>query len=266
MTVPAEVGVDGDTKVLLGDGTEKPIRDIRPGEKVLAADPETGEQSARDVIATWPHKDTVQQLVLADGSTIDTTAGHPFWNLTEGEWLPAKALHLGDLLLDSSGSPAAVVGLREGYSRSVEVFNLTVDTAHTFFVVAGETAVLVHNRCGDDPNLPGIAKSNYRGRFIATMRNGGFQDLPNDWDAHHAIPQEYRNHPEFVDFDFDAPSNIRGIPGGRMKSRGANVHQDITLQWKYFKETNPNATRAQIEAYAAQIDRGYSAYFWAEPK
>jgi hypothetical protein len=88
--------------------------------------------------------------------------------------------------------------------------------------------------------------------------------LPDDWDAHHAIPQEYRNHPEFGDFDFDAPSNMRGVPGSRMKSRGANIHQEITNQWKWFHDVNPNPSRAQIEEFTGQIDRGYGAYFWAE--
>nr|WP_233628340.1 RHS repeat-associated core domain-containing protein [Saccharopolyspora sp. HNM0986] len=119
---------------------------------------------------------------------------------------------------------------------------------------------------GRDPEFPSISKDNYRGRFNAWLNKNGFQRLPKDWDAHHAVPQEYRNHPEFHDFDFDAPSNMRGIPGSRMGSRGANVHQEITNQWKWFHDLNPNPTRAEIEDVTSQIDRGYGEYFWAEPK
>ncbi|WP_433435436.1 hypothetical protein [Nonomuraea sp. CA-141351] len=121
-------------------------------------------------------------------------------------------------------------------------------------------------RPGYDPAFPTIKLTNWRGRFNAWLHKNGYKRLPEDWDAHHAIPQEYRNHPEFANFDFDAPSNVRGIPGSRMNSRGANVHQDIANQWKWFKEINPNPTRAQIEDFARQIDRGYGAYFWGEPK
>ncbi|MFF3920719.1 hypothetical protein ACFYZB_46510 [Streptomyces sp. NPDC001852] len=103
-------------------------------------------------------------------------------------------------------------------------------------------------------------------RFNAALNRDGMQRLPKDWDAHHAIPQEFRDHPEFAGFDFDAPSNMRGIPGSRMQSRLANVHQDITNQWKWFGDMNPNATRAEIEDFADQIDRGYGAYYWGEPK
>jgi hypothetical protein len=133
-------------------------------------------------------------------------------------------------------------------------------------VLAGDTPVLVHNCNGFDPDFPTIALGNYRGRFQATLNKNGLKRLPDDWDAHHAIPQEYRDHPEFLNFDFDVPSNMRGVPGSRMKSRGANVHQNITDQWRYFRDMNPNPTRAQIEDFAGQIDRGYGDYFWREPK
>ncbi|WP_207892417.1 hypothetical protein, partial [Streptacidiphilus pinicola] len=119
---------------------------------------------------------------------------------------------------------------------------------------------------GYDPEFPTIKLTNYRGRFNAWLGKNGFQRLPDDWDAHHAIPQEFRDRPDFAGFDFDAPSNMRGIPGSRMNSRLANVHQEITNQWKWFGDLNPNATRAQIEDFARQIDRGYGDYYWGEPK
>jgi hypothetical protein len=117
-----------------------------------------------------------------------------------------------------------------------------------------------------DEEFPSIKLDNYRGRFNAWLGKNGYKRLPADWDAHHAIPQEYRNNPQFRDFDFDAPSNMRGVPGSRMRSRGANVHQEITNQWKWFGDTNPNPTRAQVEDFSRQIDRGYGDYFWREPR
>lgn len=70
-------------------------------------------------------------------------------------------------------------------------------------------------------------------------------------DAHHRIPQEYRNRPDFKDFDFDAPSNIQGIKGSRAD---VNDHQQITNKWAEFRSANPYATRAQIESFARDID------------
>ncbi|MGP3952381.1 DUF6531 domain-containing protein [Streptomyces sp. 7N604] len=115
---------------------------------------------------------------------------------------------------------------------------------------------------GMDPEFPTIRLDNYRGRFQAALHRDGRQRLPADWDAHHAIPQEYRGHPEFADFDFDHPSNMRGILGSRSGSRATNHHQDITNHWADFRAANPNATRAEIESFARTIDEGYRDYYW----
>ncbi|MEU0880187.1 RHS repeat-associated core domain-containing protein [Lentzea sp. NPDC005914] len=121
-------------------------------------------------------------------------------------------------------------------------------------------------RAPEDPN---IAKDNWRGRYNADLGRQGKPRLPDDWDAHHAIPQEYRNHPEFKDFDFDAPSNIRGVPGSRTNSpnhgRADNHHQDITNRWADFGRQNPNANRSQIEDFARRIDEEFGGSFWYWP-
>ncbi|MEU1333646.1 DUF6531 domain-containing protein [Streptomyces sp. NPDC005865] len=115
---------------------------------------------------------------------------------------------------------------------------------------------------GMDPEFPTIRLENYRGRFQAALSRDGRQRLPKDWDAHHAIPQEYRGHPEFTDFDFDHPSNMRGILGSRSGGRATNHHQDITNRWADFRDANPNATRAEIESFGRTIDEGFRDYYW----
>ncbi|MGX1909830.1 DUF6531 domain-containing protein [Streptomyces phaeochromogenes] len=115
---------------------------------------------------------------------------------------------------------------------------------------------------GMDPEFPTIRLENYRGRFQAALHRDGRQRLPADWDAHHAIPQEYRGHPDFADFDFDHPSNMRGILGSRSGGRATNHHQDITNHWADFRTANPNASRAEIESFARTIDEGFRDYYW----
>jgi hypothetical protein len=51
-----------------------------------------------------------------------------------------------------------------------------------------------------------------------------------------------------------------------MQSPLANVHQEITNQWKWFGDMNPGASRAEIEDFADQTGRGYGGYYWGEPK
>ncbi|MFE1901437.1 ricin-type beta-trefoil lectin domain protein [Streptomyces yangpuensis] len=258
------------TMVLLANGGSKPIEKLAAGDEVRATDPETGETGAKAVTATIYTEDdkkyTDLSIQTGDGvKTITTTDHHPFWSESDQVWKDAGDLKPGESLRTDDGAAVSVAAIRT-YEAFNETYNLTVADLHTYYVLAGAMPVLVHNCNGFDPDFPTIALGNYRGRFQATLNKNGFKRLPDDWDAHHAIPQEYRDHPEFSDFDFDAPSNMRGVPGSRMKSRGANVHQDITDQWRYFRDMNPNPTRAQIEDLAGQVDRGYGDYFWREPK
>src|SRR5262249_25600536 len=59
------------------------------------------------------------------------------------------------------------------------------------------------------------APDNHRGRYNAQQHAEGCPRLPDEYDAHHRIPQEYMDHPEFKDFDFHHPSNIQGVKGSR---------------------------------------------------
>ena len=105
------------------------------------------------------------------------------------------------------------------------------------------------------------APENYRGRYNAAQHAEGKARLPDDWDAHHRIPQEYRDHPEFRDFDFHAPSNIQGVKGSRAD---VNLHQDVTNLWADFRKANPQATRAQIEDFAQEMDVRFQKHWWSQ--
>jgi RHS repeat-associated protein len=159
-TPRAGCSFDADTLVLLADGAWVPISQIEIGDRVLAADPVTGEQDAREVTHTWVHDDTLVDLVVGvdddagDGpagaaavSAVTTTADHPFWSETSDAWLPAQELTPGEQLLTADGDTVAVVGLDHDSARIDVAYDLTVDSLHSYYVLAGETPVLVHN-CG----------------------------------------------------------------------------------------------------------------------
>jgi hypothetical protein len=119
---------------------------------------------------------------------------------------------------------------------------------------------------GDDPESDGQksparapATDNHRGRYNAERHAKGKSRLPDDWDVHHRIPQEYAEHPEFGGFDFHQPSNLQGVKGSRAD---VNVHQRITNDWAEFRRLNPRATRAQIDEFARQVDQNYSSEWW----
>ncbi|MEV6369644.1 polymorphic toxin-type HINT domain-containing protein [Micromonospora musae] len=134
----------GDTKVLMADGTAKPISEVKVGDEVEAADPESGESGDRRVSNLWIHEDDLRTLEVA-GSVLTTTEDHPFWNATDQEWQPASALEPGDRLADSDGRTVVVTGRVSESSGRAAAYNLTVDGLHTYYVVAGDAPVLVHN-------------------------------------------------------------------------------------------------------------------------
>jgi len=83
--------------------------------------------------------------------------------------------------------------------------------------------------------------------------------LPDDYDAHHRIPQDYIGHPEFAGFDFHDPSNLQGVKGSRAD---VNVHQRITNDWAAFQAQHPHAPRAQIEEFAKEMDDKYAEHWF----
>ena len=169
----------GDTLVLMADGTTTPISQIQPGDLVWATDPETGTSTAEEVLAIWVHQDTLINLALtAEGqlanpadpsttvglTTIVTTADHPFWNHTDQQWQPATSLDPGDLLLAADSTLPTIVGLLPYTQHTNDAYNLTITAPHTYYVLAGETPVLVHNTQGCGPDLKEFPDvSNLRG-------------------------------------------------------------------------------------------------------
>jgi RHS repeat-associated protein len=138
-----------DTKVLMADGTTKPISEVRVGDKVLATDPETGEEGPRTVTHLWIHDDQLVDLGLAGGKAITTTEDHPFWNETDQQWQQAQQIEPGELLRTATGERLAVAGLNWTTSHAGSAYNLTVADIRTYYVIAGTTPVLVHNTCPD---------------------------------------------------------------------------------------------------------------------
>ncbi|MFI1769752.1 polymorphic toxin-type HINT domain-containing protein, partial [Streptomyces sp. NPDC020800] len=141
------------TPVLLKNGKTKPIGKIRPGDKVAAADPQSGKhKGTRTVTAQLVHHDNDLVKVTvraADGNlaTLDTTANHPFWDDTTHAWVPAGRLRSGHSLNTAKNGHVQVAGV-ETKPGEADMYNLTVEDLHTYYVLAGQTPVLVHNSNG----------------------------------------------------------------------------------------------------------------------
>ncbi|MEV0635021.1 polymorphic toxin-type HINT domain-containing protein [Streptomyces sp. NPDC050619] len=140
------------TDVLMADGTTKNIEDVELGDEVQATDPETGETGSREVTRLIITEDDkyFNELSIATEDGIEhltATHEHPFWSQSEDKWIEAGALEPGMTLLTDDGDTVIVTGNR-AYTKHAKTYNLTVDDLHTYYVLAGETPVLVHNSNG----------------------------------------------------------------------------------------------------------------------
>jgi Pretoxin HINT domain len=170
-----------DTPVLMADGKEEPIADVKVGDKVLATDPETGKTAARRVVALIRHsgKHTMVDLTLSDGSKITSTDGHPFWDATTKTFTDAIDLQVGDEVLSDNGRLLTIA--RENvYVETLTAYNLQIDGIHTYY--AGTTPVLVHNSCVQ-PNLydlPTAARTTSNEDYVFDRLSGPNHGIPRD--------------------------------------------------------------------------------------
>jgi len=137
------------TKVLMADGHEKKIKDIKQGDKVRATDPETGKTQSRTVekLITTKHDKDFATITVLDGgksSKIVATVTHPFWVQSKRAWVDAGHLKPGMQLHTASGLAVAISAVRIWHRQHL-THDLTVAVTHTYYVLAGTTPILVHN-------------------------------------------------------------------------------------------------------------------------
>ncbi|MGW3071872.1 polymorphic toxin-type HINT domain-containing protein [Kitasatospora sp. NPDC001132] len=193
------------TLVLLADGSSKPIGDVQAGDSVLATDPQTGETATEpvtDVIITPDDHEFTDLTLTSDAGprappvTSTSTQHHPYWNETTQRWTEAADLHSGDQLRAANGTLLTVQTVHNYETAPQEARNLTVAQLHTYYVVAGETPVLVHNECRDpagrfatDPNAlqpgeldaDGMLRGTNEPGHVTSRANWRAQTLDDAW-------------------------------------------------------------------------------------
>jgi RHS repeat-associated protein len=224
------------TKVLLSDGTTKPIEDVALGDKVAVTDPETGETTIREVagtIVTEDDKHFVDFTVTGDSGTPEAliaTTTHPFWVVSEGEWIEAGDLRPGMTLRTPAGDTVEVTGTRH-FDKRQRTHDLTITGIHTYYVLAGATPVLVHN-CNVAP-----AGHVYRGGTYKNLKDPATGRNVHGTEINHMPPNSInglsRDHGPSI--QMDKADHYRTASWGR--SREAMQHraqqQDLINQGDY---------------------------------
>ncbi|MFI1953989.1 polymorphic toxin-type HINT domain-containing protein [Streptomyces xinghaiensis] len=176
------------TQVLLADGTRKDIEDVKVGEKIVVTDPETGETTTREVVGTITTEDDKNfvDLTITNGdreASLISTTTHPFWVEDSRRWVEAGDLSAGMRLRLADGKTTSLSAVRSFVKRQ-RTHDLTVNDIHTYYVLAGEAPILVHNatpgqKCdltlGAGPNArDGVALEN------GDIEADGVRDLINE--------------------------------------------------------------------------------------
>ncbi len=80
-------------------------------------------------------------------ASVTATAGHPFWVPELGDWVNAAQLIDGERLSTSARAVIQITNVDQ-WTQPATVYNLTVADIHTYYVLAGQTPVLVPNSNG----------------------------------------------------------------------------------------------------------------------
>jgi RHS repeat-associated protein len=153
------------TKVLMADGSSKPIADVNVGDKVLSKDPMSGKTTAEPVqLLHINHDSDLVDVTVSVGAgssasghdrgdgtvrgptqvTLHTTVHHPFWDVSAGAWVDAADLKTGDRLLSADGATVIVAAVAI-HAGTALMRDLTVADIHTYYVLVSAAPVLVHN-------------------------------------------------------------------------------------------------------------------------
>jgi hypothetical protein len=125
------------TMILLADGTEKPIEQIKRGDRVASfSDPLERRLVSGEVTETWRH--TVPGYLIINGD-IKVTREHQMYS--NGRFIDAGLLKPGDWLLRHNSEKVEIFSIREVF-ETIEVFNFRVDPQHTYFAAG----FYVHNQ------------------------------------------------------------------------------------------------------------------------
>ncbi|MEU4065560.1 polymorphic toxin-type HINT domain-containing protein [Streptomyces wedmorensis] len=242
------------TQVLLADHTTRAIEDIRIGDLVTAGDPRTGLTSTRPVTNTFTTDGdkhfTHLTVTTAQGPAhITATDNHPFWVTNHHAWRNARDLHPGDALHTPHGTRALVTKARNDQSRH-RTHDLTVSELHTYYVLAGQTPVLVHN---SNCSLTGGFKVGVTPDEIAAINRGfGGQTLLSGSPAN-----TMANASRYNSFWDKSAVVIRDIAGGHMFDNGnKRTAQAVVEELMRRNRIASGPTSADLRSVVDRVGKG----------
>lgn len=224
----------------------KPIAEVEVGDKVLARNELTGEESYQIVTATmveWHDTTITVELWRGEGSEeIVTTDEHPFYVVGKG-FTEAAKLTLGDVV-KLAGERLSVVGnLKRNFNGQL-AYNLSVANDHTYFV--GQSRAWVHNSSCDLVNMLDVSAPPQRFEGPWTQRDlaraaegkGPLDMIPTRNAAGNEVPLELHHAGQMPGSAIhEVPPFHSGIPGIHPNKYNQGVTpsmraEDAALHWQ----------------------------------
>ncbi|GAA4201795.1 RHS repeat-associated core domain-containing protein [Actinocatenispora rupis] len=142
----------GETPVVLADGKSKRIDQVKIGDRIRNAKPDSRSSQSHTVegITVTTTDSAFVDVYLAAGAgvvVLTATTHHRIWDKTAHRWKEAGLLKVGHYVQAGGGRSARIASVRK-YTTEQTTYDLTVDGLHTYFVLAGKIPVLVHNIAG----------------------------------------------------------------------------------------------------------------------
>ena len=225
-----------DTQVVLADGSTRALKDLRVGDLVTTTDPQTGTTRPEPITALHQNNDTdLTDVTLTTTTTTDprntangdhnaqntttsvlhTTQHHPLWDETTSTWVHATNLTPGHKLHTTgtgagAGTTVTVTAVTN-HPGNQDMRDLTINEVHTYYVIASDTPILVHNCGGDilaDNDLMVRAMNGHQGAMGAIGNARSVAITPNQFREFTSVPRGGAARRQFL-----ADNNISVITG-----------------------------------------------------
>ena len=129
------------TKVLMADGSYKPIEELSVGDYVMSYDNTTEKNVASRVTKTISNTlEEAGPYYVVVNNLLRVTPSHKF--LLNGEWRGIGEAKVGDYMTDINGSSVMITNLTKVYEKS-PTYNIEVEGTHNYY----PAGLMVHNVC-----------------------------------------------------------------------------------------------------------------------
>jgi hypothetical protein len=189
-------------------------------------------------------------------ATVTATDNHPFWLADDQRWKNAGDLRVGDELHTPNGASVVVTAVRDQQGKQ-RTFDLTVSRVHTYYVLAGQTPVLVHNSGGCLPALRDWSSQRFQfGNQSFLLDKKGMEHIltrhhPKYWDGSVKKMQSF----------FDSSMSIDDVQGaiGQVMRQNRDTLMQRGSQGMYQIRGNVKGVD-----YVLGINRGRVGQFYPE--